>query len=118
MGMRQDCKHFQSRTYPSGDTVRKCALDLAPEAPWSCPAECSGYERRIADVNWRHGTLITPATPEPPSSVGNDPSIGALLDEAENIINDAGPEIREEVDVELARERRRSSGRRWWWPFK
>ena len=28
--MRQDCKHFQSRSYPSGDTMRKCALDSGP----------------------------------------------------------------------------------------
>ena len=35
--MRQDCKNFESRTYPNGETVRKCNLDLAPEAPWRCP---------------------------------------------------------------------------------
>ncbi len=116
MAMRQDCKHFQSRTYPSGDTVRKCALDLAPEAPWNCPAECPKFERRLADVNWRHGTLITPSTPAAPDSVGEDPSIAALLDEAENIINDAGPEIREEVDAQRADELRRAK-RRKWWPF-
>src|SRR3546814_15216072 len=31
MPMRQDCKHFESRTYRNGETVRKCDLDLAPE---------------------------------------------------------------------------------------
>ena len=116
--MRQDCKHFQSRSYPSGDTMRKCALDLAPEAPWRCPDNCSSFERRMADVNWKHGSLVTPPTPDAPGSVGDDHSIGALLDEAEDIINSAGPRVRAEVDLErqqkLARERRR---RPRWWPF-
>ncbi|MEZ5227316.1 MAG: hypothetical protein R2710_11765 [Acidimicrobiales bacterium] len=62
--------------------MRKCAIDLAPEAPWACPADCSGFEPRLADVNWRHGSLITPATPDAPDSLGQDPSIGALLDSA------------------------------------
>lgn len=111
--MRQDCKHFQSRTYPSGDTMRKCSLDLAPEAPWQCPAECNGYERRLADVNWRHGSLITPPTPAPPPSVGEDPSVGALLDEAEDIINNAGDSIAADVE----RERQKPKPKRSWWPF-
>jgi len=119
--MRQDCKHFQSRTYPSGDTMRKCVLDLAPEAPWNCPPDCQSFERRLADVNWRHGSLVTPPTPDPPPGVGDDESIAALLDEAEDIINTAGPEIRAEVDVERAKEARRRSSRRRWrmprWPF-
>jgi len=111
--MRQDCKHFQSRTYPSGDTMRKCALDQAPEAPWNCPQDCPAFERRMADVNWRHGTLVTPATPETPVSVGSDTSVGDLLDAAEDIINEAGSRVRDEVDTEL---RERSRKRRWW-PF-
>ena len=102
MAMQQDCKHFQSRAYPSGDTMRKCSLDLAPEAPWNCPTDCKGYERRLADVNWRHGSLVTPATPEAPDSVGDDPSIAALLDSAEDIINNAGPSIRSQVEAEQA----------------
>ncbi len=115
MPMQQDCKHFQSRTYPSGDTMRKCSLDLAPEAPWSCPADCKGYERRLADVNWRHGSLITPATPDAPKSVGDDPSIAALLDSAEDIINNVGASVRSEVEAENA-----AANRSRWkklWPF-
>ncbi|MFV0259276.1 MAG: hypothetical protein ACK5PP_12610 [Acidimicrobiales bacterium] len=114
MSMREDCKHYQSRSYPSGDTMRKCALDLAPEAPWRCPADCPSYERRLADVNWKHGSLVTPPTPDAPDSVGDDGTIGNLLDEAEDIINTAGPRIRAEVDAEHAQRSRRS---RRWWPF-
>lgn len=108
--MRQDCKHFQSRTYPTGDTMRKCVLDLAPEAPWNCPTDCGRFEPRLADVNWRHGSLVTPETPDPPESVGSDPSVAALLDAAEDIVNNAVPEARAEVDVPKKRRRR-------WWPF-
>jgi hypothetical protein len=112
MSMRQDCKHFQSRTYPTGDTMRKCGLDLAPEAPWRCPDDCTGYERRMADVNWRHGSLVTPSTPDAPSSIGDDESVGALLDEAEDIINAVGDSVRADVDAERARQSKRR-----WWPF-
>src|SRR3546814_1369085 len=66
MPMRQDCKHFESRTYRNGETVRKCDLDLAPEAPWRCPADCPKHEPRFADVNWSHGALVTPPTPAEP----------------------------------------------------
>jgi len=104
MPMRQDCKYFESRTYATGDTVRKCDLDLAPEAPWRCPDDCPKYERRLADVAWNHGSLVTPATPDEPESLGEDPSIAALLDAAEDIVNAAGPDIRAEVDAERAAE--------------
>lgn len=105
MPMRQDCKYFESRTYANGETVRKCDLDLAPEAPWRCPAECSRYEKRLADVNWKHGSLITPPTPEESAALDDpDADIAALLDEAEDIVNAAVPRIRAEVDAEAARQ--------------
>ncbi len=98
--------------------MRKCALDLAPEAPWKCPEDCSRFERRLADVNWRHGTLVTPPTPDPPASIGDGDSIAALLDEAEDIINAAGPSIRAEVDEERWKEEsRKKKSRPKWWPF-
>lgn len=103
--MRQDCKHFESRTYPNGDTVRKCDLDLAPEAPWRCPTDCPKYTRRMADVNWSHGSLVTPDTPPEPESVGEDDSIAALLDAAEDIVNSAGPRVM--ADLEAERQKRR-----------
>lgn len=103
--MRQDCKHFESRSYPNGDTVRKCNLDLAPQAPWRCPADCPKYTRRLVDVNWMHGTLVTPETPdEPPGLDDDDGRIAALLDAAEDIVNSAGPMLLDEVQAD--RERR------------
>jgi hypothetical protein len=104
--MRQDCKNFESRTYPNGETVRKCNLDLAPEAPWRCPENCPAFERRMADVNWSHGTLVTPRTPDEPLDAldRSDGSVARLLDEAEDIVNAAGPEIMAEVKAERLRE--------------
>jgi len=107
--MRQDCKYFESRTYPNGDTVRKCDLDLAPEAPWRCPDDCASYTRRMADVNWRHGSLVTPETPPEPVSLGDDDSIADLLDAAEDIINDAAPDVM--ADLEAERAKRSGGGR-------
>jgi hypothetical protein len=107
MPMRQDCRFFESRTYPNGETVRKCDLDLAPEAPWRCPQDCSAYRRRMADVNWSHGTLVTPPTPPEPAGLGEDDSIARLLDEAEDIVNEAGPRVM--ADFETGRQ----SKRRW-----
>ncbi len=110
MPMRQDCKFFESRTYANGETVRKCDLDLAPEAPWRCPADCKAFQRRLADVNWSHGTLVTPPTPdEPPGLDEHGDAIAALLDEAEDVVNAAGPEIL--AEMESARSRRSIGGR-------
>lgn len=114
MPMRQDCKFFESRSYPSGDTVRKCDLDLAPEAPWRCPDDCPAYERRMADVNWSHGSLVTPPTPPEPESLGEDDSIAALLDEAEEIVRNAGlsGEAADLHDIGKARSRKKRKDRK------
>jgi hypothetical protein len=106
MPMRTECKHFESRSYPNGDTVRKCNLDLAPDAPWRCPESCPRYERRLADAAWTHGTLVPPPTPPEPSSL-DDGSAAALLDHAEDILNEAGARIRAEVEIEQAEAGRR-----------
>lgn len=103
--MRTDCKHYESRTYASGDTVRKCRLDLAPEAPWRCPSDCPRYERRMADAGWQYGSLggsMAPAVDEP---VGVD--VGALLDEAEEIVNEAGRAILSEQKEREQRKQKR-----------
>ena len=111
MPMRQDCKFFESRTYPNGETVRKCDLDLAPEAPWRCPEDCPKYTRRLADVNWSYGSLVTPETPPEPESLGTDDSIAALLDAAEDIVNAAAPDVIAEVEAERRKRRGRPRGR-------
>jgi hypothetical protein len=113
MPMREECKFFESRTYGNGETVRKCDLDLAPEAPWRCPDGCTAFQPRLADVNWAHGSLVTPATPEePPGLDENGDAIAALLDEAEDIVNAAGPSILAEVQADQARSSRGGRFRR------
>ncbi len=89
--MRQDCKNFESRTYGNGETVRKCNLDLAPEAPWRCPENCSAFGPRLVDVNWKHGSLVAPPTPPEPPGLGQ--GAAEVLDAAENIVIAAGDEI-------------------------
>jgi len=111
MPMRTECKNFESRSYPNGDTVRKCNLDLAPDAPWRCPENCPKFERRLADVAWTHGSLIVPPTPPEPAGL-DDGSAAALLDEAESILNSAGERIKSEVDAERETRQRRSRGLR------
>lgn len=101
MPMRQDCLHFESRTYPNGETVRKCDLDLAPEAPWRCPESCPSFTKRRVDVNWSYGSLVTPPTPDEPDAEG----VAELLDEAEEIINAAGPRIVEDLEAQRGRDR-------------
>ncbi|HJM37539.1 MAG: hypothetical protein QGF06_02815 [Acidimicrobiales bacterium] len=106
MPMREDCKQFESRSYPNGETVRKCNLDKAPEAPWRCPENCVAFEKRRVDVNWSYGSLITPETPEEPSSLGEDQSISALLNAAEDVINEAGPRVLAEFEKQQSKKGR------------
>ena len=91
MPMRVDCKYYESRTYSSGEVVRKCRIDLAPEAPWRCPDDCAGYERRMIDAGWQVGSLDKGY--EAPEAEPEGADIAALLDEAEEIVNAAAPDI-------------------------
>ena len=113
MPMRQECKHYESRTYGNNETVRKCNLDLAPEAPWRCPDQCPAFERRM-DMGWTYGTVVPPPTPsEPPGLL--DGTAAAVLDEAEDHLNAVGAQILAEVQAEQARGGRRGGGRRGRW---
>jgi hypothetical protein len=107
--MREQCKHFQSRTYRSGEVVRFCSLDLAPEAPWRCPDDCDAYAPRLADVGWARGTLVSPPTPREPKGLDTHDEAAELLDAAEDIVNAVGPEV-----VADAIARRRRAQQPWW----
>lgn len=103
--MRTNCKHYESRSYETGETVRKCRLDLAPEAPWRCPEDCPAFQKRMMDVGWAYGSLtsgVVPAPPEPPSQ-----DAAALLDEAESIVNAAMGEVQAELDAAEAKRKKR-----------
>ena len=109
--MREECKHFQSRTYASGEVARFCVLGNAPDQPWSCPENCLTYEPRFADVGWSHGTLhgrkVEPM-PESPTSERRD-----LLDSAAEIVNAVAPEMFAERRAELEKLSRKENRRGW-----
>lgn len=107
--MRANCKHYETRTYRSGETVHMCRLDLAPEAPWRCPADCPGFEPRVFDAGWTHGSLAHKSVPVDPPRL--DADTAALLDQAEDIVNAVGAEVLEGVKDERSR---RLSGRARW----
>lgn len=111
--MREECKHFQSRTYASGEVARFCVLDLAPEAPWRCPANCPSYEPRLADAGWVHGSLVDPPVEDEPNLPGTD--VAEVLNRAEGIVGAISAEALAEARAQDAKKARREAGRRRWW---
>lgn len=105
MAMREDCRHYESREYDDGETARFCVLDLAPEAPWRCPADCPSFEHNANDGSFVTGSLETRAVEDEPDDDPDD--IIGVLAEAEEIVNDAEPEVIAELD-------RETTGRRGW----
>ncbi|MBP7928831.1 MAG: hypothetical protein KA110_02570 [Acidimicrobiia bacterium] len=104
MGMREDCRYYESRTYATGDVVRKCRLDLAPEAPWRCPDDCPSFVRRTYDAGWNYGSLApTPSPSEPQSLEVSDDDIAALLDSAEDIVNSEVQALAQELQKKPGR---------------
>ncbi len=95
--MRQECKNFESRTYANGETVSKCNLDLAPDAPWRCPENCPAFEPRM-DAGWTYGSMVAPPTPPEPPGL-DDGSAAAILDEAEDFLNSIGPQVMSEAGM-------------------
>jgi len=109
MPMREDCRHYQSRTYASGEVARFCVLDMAPDAPWRCPDNCPVYERRLADAGWSHGSLVEPAVEDEPTDV---PAADAadLLEDAEEIVSAVAPDAMAEAQERERKEERRAAG--------
>lgn len=112
--MREECKHYQSRTYASGEVARFCVLGNAPDQPWSCPEACTTFEARFADVGWQHGSLTRRSAVEP------EPASEIPIEDRRDILR-AASEIVESVAPELIEERRRALGeslptrsRKWW----
>ena len=90
--MREDCRHFESRTYASGEVARFCVLGLAPEAPWRCPADCSHYEPTLIDGTFQAGSLVRPAVEDEPDDTPDN--IEGVLADAEAIVEAATPNRR------------------------
>jgi predicted outer membrane lipoprotein len=112
--MREECKHFQSRTYKSGEVARFCVLGNAPDQPWSCPENCLTYERRFVDVGWSHGGLVDRPVESAPPDVPVEER-RELLASASEIVNAIAPELIEERRRELEElEKKRRKGRKFW----
>jgi hypothetical protein len=96
--MREDCCHYESRTYDDGEVARFCTLDLAPEAPWRCPEHCPRYERIVMIASdFERGSLAhTPRVEEEPDGPVED--IVDVLADAEAIVADAVPAVVSEID--------------------
>ena len=109
--MREGCKHFQSRIYATGEVVRFCELDLAPEAPWRCPDDCASV-RSPAWRTWAgsHGSLVEPPIEDEPGPGG--PDVVRLLEEAADIVDAVVP--RDPGRGGEAGTQPSDRGRRWW----
>jgi len=96
MPMRENCRHFESREYDDGEVARFCTLDLAPEAPWRCPANCPKFELGANDGSFETGSLestVVEAEPDdPPGEI-----VGVLAD-AEQIVNAAEADVLADLD--------------------
>jgi hypothetical protein len=114
MAMREECKHFQSRTYKSGEVARFCVLGLAPDQPWSCPENCLTFEPRLVDIGWSHGTLVDRPVESPPPDVPIEDR-RQLLESASDIVNAVAPDLIEERRKYLEeQEKKRRRGRKFW----
>jgi hypothetical protein len=111
MGMREECKHFQSRTYKSGEVARFCVLGLAPDQPWSCPENCLTFEPRLVDIGWSHGSLVDRPVESAPPDVPVDER-RRLLESASEIVEAIAPELIEERRQYLEQQEKKSR-RRW-----
>ena len=53
MAVRDDCRHYSTRTLPSGDQVERCRVEAAEAVPFACPEACLFFEpRAISDAGW------------------------------------------------------------------
>ena len=103
--IREDCRHFESRTYEGGEVARFCVLDLAPEAPWRCPDDCPAYELSVIDWKFETAEMSRPPVEHEPEGSVDD--IEAVLADAEAIVEEAEPEAIREMEASEGAERKR-----------
>ena len=54
VAVREDCRHYSTRTVASGEIVQRCRLDANETAPFACPDHCLFFEpRSITDAGWQ-----------------------------------------------------------------
>ena len=53
MGVREDCRHYSTRSTASG-VVQRCRLAANEDMPFACPEHCLFFEARsITDAGWQ-----------------------------------------------------------------
>jgi len=54
MAVREDCRHYSTRTTPTGEVVQRCRVGMASSTPFACPEDCLFVESRsITDAGWK-----------------------------------------------------------------
>jgi len=106
--MREDCRHFESRTYDDGEVARECVLGLAPEQPWRCPDDCAHYERSVIDASFETAELARPPVEDEPDDTPDN--IEGVLADAEAIVEHAELDALSEIEEAEAK----ASRRHWW----
>jgi hypothetical protein len=76
MGVREDCRHYSSRT--SGDeVVQRCRLGVNEVAPFACPDDCVFLEgRSVSGTGWLVDDPEDADGPDDPGSAGSAGSSG------------------------------------------
>lgn len=67
MGVRDDCRHYSTRTTATGDVFQRCRLGAAEPMPFACPDDCLFFEpRSLSDTGWARDPEDDP--PDEPTS--------------------------------------------------
>jgi hypothetical protein len=54
MAVRQDCRHYSTRTTAAGEVIQRCRVEANEDTPFACPEGCLFFEpRSIADAGWK-----------------------------------------------------------------
>ena len=62
VAVREDCRHYSTRSTPAGDVLQRCRLGVNEEMPFACPEDCLFFEpRTITDAGWQR---LDPPTDE------------------------------------------------------
>jgi hypothetical protein len=54
VAVREDCRHYSTRSTPAGDVLQRCRLGVNEEMPFACPEDCLFFEpRQITGTGWQ-----------------------------------------------------------------
>ena len=54
MAVREDCRHYSTRSVGGAEQVQRCRVDANEKMPFACPEHCIFFESRsIADAGWQ-----------------------------------------------------------------